>query len=100
MDKVIFYLWNDVFKDYAFDAKCCKRSDDKEVLFAEFYNEDGKTINVKTLKYFFETLVKEGESSLVEEIVTPSVATTVFEPAPNNTKSDGINTSTQETDTE
>ena len=100
VDKVIFYLWNDVFKDYAFDAKCCKSSDDKEVLFAEFYNEDGKTINVKTLKYFFETLVKEGESSLVEEIVTPSVATTVFEPAPNNTKSDGINTSTQETDTE
>ncbi len=100
VDKVIFYLWNDVFKDYAFDAKCCKSSDDKEVLFAEFYNEDGKTINVKTLKYFFETLVKEGESSLVEEIVTPSVATTVFEPAPNNTESDGINTSTQETDTE
>ena len=77
VDKVIFYLWNDVFKDYAFDAKCCKSSDDKEVLFAEFYNEDGKTINVKTLKYFFETLVKEGESSLVEEIVTPSITTPV-----------------------
>ena len=100
VDKVIFYLWNDVFKDYAFDAKCCKSSDDKEVLFAEFYNEDGKTINVKTLKYFFETLVKEGESSLVEEIVTPSVTTPVVEPAPNNTESDGINSSTQETDIE
>ena len=95
VDKVIFYLWNDVFKDYAFDAKCCKSSDDKEVLFAEFYNEDGKTINVKTLKYFFETLVKEGESSLVEEIVTPSITTPVVEPAPNNTESDGINSSTQ-----
>ena len=95
VDKVIFYLWNDVFKDYAFDAKCCKSSDDKEVLFAEFYNEDGKTINVKTLKYFFETLVKEGESSLVEEIVTPSITTPVVEPAPNNTESDGINSSNQ-----
>ena len=95
VDKVIFYLWNDVFKDYAFDAKCCKSSDDKEVLFAEFYNEDGKTINVKTLKYFFETLVKEGESSLVEEIVTPSITTPVVEPAPNNTESDGIDSSTQ-----
>ena len=95
VDKVIFYLWNDVFKDYAFDAKCCKSSDDKEVLFAEFYNEDGKTINVKTLKYFFETLVKEGESSLVEEIVTPSITTPVVEPAPNSTESDGINSSTQ-----
>lgn len=95
VDKVIFYLWNDVFKDYAFDAKCCKSSDDKEVLFAEFYNEDGKTINVKTLKYFFETLVKEGESSLVEEIVTPSITTPVVEPVPNSTESDGINSSTQ-----
>ena len=95
VDKVIFYLWNDVFKDYAFDAKCCKSSDDKEVLFAEFYNEDGKTINVKTLKYFFETLVKEGESSLVEEIFTSSITTPVVEPAPNNTESDGINSSTQ-----
>ena len=95
VDKVIFYLWNDVFKDYAFDAKCCKSSDDKEVLFAEFYNEDGKTINVKTLKYFFETLVKEGESSLVEEFFTYSITTPVVEPAPNNTESDGINSSTQ-----
>ena len=95
VDKVIFYLWNDVFKDYAFDAKCCKSSDDKEVLFAEFYNEDGKTINVKTLKYFFDTLVKEGESSLVEEIVNPSITTPVVEPAPNSTESDGINSSTQ-----
>lgn len=97
VDKVIFYLWNDVFKDYAFDAKCCKNSDDKEVLFAEFYSEDGKTINVKTLKHFFETLVKEGESSLVEEIVTPAVATPLVEPALNNTEGDSINTSIQET---
>ena len=97
MDKVIFYLWNDVFKDYAFDTKCCKNSDDKEVLFAEFYSEDGKTINVKTLKHFFETLVKEGESSLVEEIVTPAVAIPLVDPALNNTEGDRINTSIQET---
>ena len=66
VDKVIFYLWNDVFKDYAFDAKCCKNSDDKEVLFAEFYNEDGKTVNVDVLKHFFETLKDDTQESLVK----------------------------------
>lgn len=42
--KVIFYLWNDVFKDYAFDARCCKNEDGKEVLYANFY-KDNKTVN-------------------------------------------------------
>lgn len=56
VDKVIFYLWNDVFKDYAFDASCCKDGNGKEVLFAQFYTEDGKSVNTETLKHFFETL--------------------------------------------
>lgn len=70
VDKVIFYLWNDVFKDYAFDASCCKDGNGKEVLFAQFYNEDGKSVNIDTLKHFFETLQSENEPSLVEEIPT------------------------------
>ena len=70
VDKVIFYLWNDVFKDYAFDAKCCKDSDEKEVLFAKFYNEDGKSVNIKVLKHFFESLKTKTETSLVEEIIS------------------------------
>lgn len=70
VDKVIFYLWNDVFKDYAFDASCCKDVNGKEVLFAQFYNEDGKSVNTETLKHFFETLQSENEPSLVEEIPT------------------------------
>ena len=72
VDKVIFYLWNDVFKDYAFDAKCCKDKDSKEVLFAKFYNEDGKSVNIEILKHFFETLTVENKPSLVEKIVPPS----------------------------
>lgn len=70
VDKVIFYLWNDVFKDYAFDASCCKDGNGKEVLFAQFYNEDGKSVNIDTLKHFFETLPSEDGSSLVKEIPT------------------------------
>lgn len=67
VDKVIFYLWNDVFKDYAFDASCCKDVNGKEVLFAQFYEEDGKSVNTETLKHFFETLQSENEPSLVED---------------------------------
>ena len=70
VDKVIFYLWNDVFKDYAFDASCCKDGNGKEVLFAQFYNEDGKSVNTETLKHFFETLQSENELLSVEEIPT------------------------------
>ena len=70
VDKVIFYLWNDVFKDYAFDASCCKDGNGKEVLFAQFYNEDGKSVNIGTLKHFFESLQSDNEPSLIQEIST------------------------------
>lgn len=70
VDKVIFYLWNDVFKDYAFDASCCKDENGKEVLFAQFYKEDGKSVNTDVLKSFFETLKSDNEDSLVKEITT------------------------------
>ena len=66
VDKVIFYLWNDVFKDYAFDAMCCKGKDDKEILFAKFYNEDGKNVNIDVLRHFFETLKDDKQESLVK----------------------------------
>lgn len=63
--KVIFYLWNDVFKDYAFDRKCCQDKDSKPVMYAAFYDKgDGKSINTETLKQFFEKLSKDGETLL------------------------------------
>lgn len=70
VDKVIFYLWNDVFKDYAFDASCCKDGNGKEVLFAQFYNEDGKSVNTETLKHFFESLQSDNDPLLIREIPT------------------------------
>ena len=93
VDKVIFYLWNDVFKDYAFDAKCCKDNDSKEVLFAKFYNKDGKSVNVEILKQFFMQLEDDKKPSLVaakptadtSETEKESTATSSADEAPGAT---------------
>ena len=77
--KVIFYLWNDVFKDYAFDARCCKNEDGKEVLYANFY-KDGKNVNIDVLKKFFEQLKdSDDDETLVKEKPTPSPAPSIAE---------------------
>lgn len=57
--KVIFYLWNDVFKDYGYGHDCCKSKDKKEkVSFAKFYKNDSTDLQVdaEVLKVFFEQL--------------------------------------------
>ena len=40
VSKVIFYLWNDVFKDFGFDNDIFKDEDDKELSFNKFYTTD------------------------------------------------------------
>lgn len=40
--KVIFYLWNDVFKDYGFEREIFKDSDGTELSFTKFYKSDVK----------------------------------------------------------
>lgn len=44
--KVIFYLWNDVFKDYGFDSTIFKDTDGSTLSFDKFYRADrnGKAI--------------------------------------------------------
>ena len=44
--KVIFYLWNDVFKDYEFSDKVFYDADNKKLTFNRFYTSDA---NNKTL---------------------------------------------------
>ena len=40
VSKVIFYLWNDVFKDFGFDNNIFKDEDSKVLSFNKFYTTD------------------------------------------------------------
>lgn len=59
LGKVIFYLWNDVFKDYGLDKIFTK--DGKPVAFHQFFDRKTGAINVALIKEFIEKLpeVKE-----------------------------------------
>ena len=61
VNKVAFYLWNDVFKDCELDGDAFKimREDGDGVLaFEDFFKDDG-SINEDVLRNFLETLVPE-----------------------------------------
>lgn len=60
--KVLFYLWNDVFKNYGFDNPIFNKEDKKKFSFSEFFQKDGspETENIKKfLKNLDETIDKE-----------------------------------------
>ncbi len=61
VSKVIFYLWNDVFKDYGFeDASLFRyttkdedgKETEKDLSFPDFYDEDGEKVNTERLTDF------------------------------------------------
>ena len=45
--KVIFYLWNDVFKDYDFDSNIFKDDNGETMTFDKFYTAESKDVKVK-----------------------------------------------------
>lgn len=74
VSKVIFYLWNDVFKDYGFEDASLfqyKDSEDskevtKELTFPDFYDEDGEKVNTDRLTDFVKKVMnwkKTGEEN-------------------------------------
>lgn len=66
--KVIFYLWNEIFKDYAYEHDVCKKENKSDTLyFADFY--DGKdNIKQSSLMTFFKHLSEfvDKEVKLIE----------------------------------
>lgn len=76
--KVIFYLWNDVFKSCGFDGPIFKDVDGTELSFAKFYQTDrqGKAIVQKDkVEQFLNNLEVEvvGESEAEEEKLEVSI---------------------------
>lgn len=65
--KVIFYLWNDVFKDYAEDSSVFVDEANKAITFNKFYMADSEG-RAKVATYMVETfLMKLGVEPLVDE---------------------------------
>ncbi len=63
VSKVIFYLWNDVFKDYGFeDASLFRYKDEetgeeKDLTFPDFYEENGEDVNIVRLRDFIDKVM-------------------------------------------
>ena len=60
--KVLFYLWNDVFKNYGFDSPIFSKGENKKFTFSDFFTGSGEpdTEMVKSfLKKLDETIDKE-----------------------------------------
>lgn len=67
VNKVAFYLWNDVFKDYAEDGspllKYKKKEEDKsesDLTFPDFFDQSGE-IDKNVVKQFIEKVMKEDD---------------------------------------
>lgn len=69
VSKVIFYLWNDVFKDYGFDDKDFQDKEGKILSFDRFYEDkNGKTnVDIAIVEQFLENLGVEKASFNKEE---------------------------------
>ena len=69
--KVVFYLWNDVFKDYGFEGPLFKDSDGTELSFNKFYTTDAKgeaAVNQDKVALFLTNLgVEKVETSTDED---------------------------------
>ena len=68
VSKVIFYLWNDVFKDYGFSDEEFQTKDGKEMSFPMFYeteNEDQR-VNEALVAQFLQNIVRNATEVIQE----------------------------------
>lgn len=61
VSKVVFYLWNDVFKDYGFNDKEFQTAGGAEMTFPMFYETDveGQQVNEELVAQFLQNMVGE-----------------------------------------
>lgn len=59
VSKVLFYLYNDVFKDYGFDREMFKDEDGKVISFKSYYKADG-FVDESKVERFLDNLKVEG----------------------------------------
>ena len=71
VSKVIFYLWNDVFKDYGFDDKDFQDEEGKILSFDRFYEDKNGTtyVDIANVELFLDNLGVEKASFNKEEDV-------------------------------
>lgn len=81
VSKVIFYLWNDVFKDFGFDNDIFKDEDGKELPFNKFYTtENGETKVVESKVELFLTNLGLKGNPIEQDIPKDSDSGTWFKP--------------------
>jgi hypothetical protein len=66
VSKVLFYLWNDVFKDYAHSTSSLFHTEKRKYKFREFYLENGD-VNINLLNQFLLELGLKNETPQSEE---------------------------------
>ena len=66
--KVIFYLWNDVFKDYGFEDEIFQDEDGTELSFTKFYPSDDTIDKSKVIRFLDNLNVDYYEASDEENV--------------------------------
>jgi len=68
--KVVFYLWNDVLKDYALENNSFFKMDEvdaqgkstsTDITFPDFYDDNGESVNEEVVKQFIGNVMKWGQ---------------------------------------
>lgn len=71
VSKVLFYLWNDVFKNYGFDNPIFSRGENKKFAFSDFFKKDGTpetSVVNQFLRKLDETIDKENSFEKIPDV--------------------------------